>query len=93
MELLKEVAKDRLVVMVTHNPELAEEYSTRIVKVLDGHVIDDNDPFDGETKKESSQRTKKKSKKTNMNFLTALSYLKISLMLLRNSCLFFCFSF
>ena len=47
MELLKEVAKDRLVIMVTHNPELAEEYSTRIVKLSDGKVIDDTDPFDG----------------------------------------------
>ena len=63
MNLLKEIADNKLVIMVTHNSELAEEYSTRIVKVLDGHVIDDNDPFDGETKKESSQRTKNKSKK------------------------------
>ena len=45
MELLKEVAKDRLVIMVTHNPELAEEYSTRIVKLKDGKIIDDSDPF------------------------------------------------
>ena len=45
MELLKKVAKDRLVIMVTHNPELAEEYSTRIVKLKDGKVIDDSDPF------------------------------------------------
>ena len=45
MELLKKVAKDRLVIMVTHNPELAEEYSTRIVKLKDGKVTDDSDPF------------------------------------------------
>ena len=45
MELLKKVAKDRLVIMVTHNPELAEEYSTRIVKLRDGKIIDDSDPF------------------------------------------------
>lgn len=45
MELLKKVAKDRLVIMVTHNPELAEEYSTRIVKLKDGQIIDDSDPF------------------------------------------------
>ncbi|MBR5128416.1 MAG: ABC transporter ATP-binding protein, partial [Firmicutes bacterium] len=45
MELLKEVANDRLVIMVTHNPELAEEYSTRIVKLKDGKIIDDSDPF------------------------------------------------
>ena len=45
MELLKKVAKDRLVIMVTHNPELAEEYSTRIVKLKDGRIVDDSDPF------------------------------------------------
>jgi len=45
MELLKEVAKDRLVIMVTHNPELAEQYSTRIVKLRDGKIIDDSNPF------------------------------------------------
>ena len=48
MELLKEISKDRLVIMVTHNPELAEQYSTRIVKLLDGEVMDDSMPFDGE---------------------------------------------
>ena len=47
MNLLKEIAKDRLVVMVTHNPELAEEYSTRIIKLHDGNLVDDSDPFDG----------------------------------------------
>ena len=46
MELLKEVAKNRLVVMVTHNPELAEEYATRIVKVRDGVILDDSDPYE-----------------------------------------------
>ena len=46
MELLKEIAKDRLVIMVTHNPELAEKYSTRIVKIRDGQILDDSDPFD-----------------------------------------------
>lgn len=47
MELLKEISKDRLVIMVTHNPELAEQYSTRIIRLLDGEVIDDSQPFDG----------------------------------------------
>ena len=47
MELLKEISKDRLVIMVTHNPELAEQYSTRIIRLLDGEVIDDTMPFDG----------------------------------------------
>lgn len=46
MELLKEIAKDRLVIMVTHNPELAEKYSTRIVKIRDGQILDDSDPYD-----------------------------------------------
>ena len=73
MELLKEIAKNKLVIMVTHNPELANEYSTRIVKVLDGKIIDDSMPFDGEIKKESANLTKKKSKKTSMSFFTALS--------------------
>ena len=45
MDLLKEVAKDRLVVMVTHNPELAENYATRIVKLRDGRITDDSDPY------------------------------------------------
>ena len=45
MELLKQVANDRLVIMVTHNPELAEEYSTRIVKLRDGKIIYDSNPF------------------------------------------------
>ena len=45
MDLLKEVAKDRLVVMVTHNPELADEYATRIVRIKDGKITDDTDPF------------------------------------------------
>ena len=48
MELIKEIAGERLVIMVTHNPELAEKYSTRIVRLLDGKVVDDSDPFDGE---------------------------------------------
>ena len=48
MELLKEISKDRLVIMVTHNPELAEQYSTRIVRLLDGEMVDDSMPYDGE---------------------------------------------
>lgn len=69
MDLLKEVAKDRLVIMVTHNKELAEEYSTRIVELKDGKVLGDTDPFKG--KKETSFDSKK-TKKTNMGFGTAL---------------------
>ncbi len=50
MELLKEISKDRLVIMVTHNPELAEKYSTRIIRLLDGLITDDNMPYDGKDK-------------------------------------------
>ena len=71
MEILKEIAKDKLVIMVTHNPDLAKEYSTRIVKVLDGRVIEDTNPFDG--KDEIKEESKRKTKKTSMNYLTALS--------------------
>ena len=70
LDLLKEIAKDKLVIMVTHNPELAVNYSTRIVQLLDGEVIDDSNPFDGV--EELHEETKKKSKKTSMSFKTAL---------------------
>lgn len=72
MELLKEVAKDRLVVMVTHNPELAEEYATRIVRLKDGQIRADSDPFavDDSRMKEPEHRTMGKA---SMSFLTALS--------------------
>ena len=70
MELLKEVAKDRLVIMVTHNSELAEEYSTRIIELKDGHILGDTDPYE-EIKEEI--KNNEKSQKTNMSFLTALS--------------------
>ena len=77
MELVKEIAKDRLVIMVTHNPELAEKYSTRIVRLLDGKIVGDSDPFDpaAEAEKSAAKRSTevKKGKKTSMSFLTALS--------------------
>lgn len=69
MNLLKEVAKDRLVVMVTHNRELAETYSTRIIELKDGVVTNDTNPFTGDTKEAVKQ---KKDKRTNMSFKTAL---------------------
>ena len=69
MELLKEVAKDRLVIMVTHNPELAEHYSTRIIRLVDGRITDDTMPFDAKSEK----KERKKVKKTSMSFWTALS--------------------
>lgn len=71
MELLKEVAKDRLVVMVTHNPELANEYATRIVRVKDGHIVDDTAPYEIEQKLEEPQH--KNMGKASMSILTALS--------------------
>ena len=71
MELLKDVAKDRLVVMVTHNPELAETYSTRIIRLLDGAVIGDTDPFDLDDASEPS--AVKPKRLASMSFLTALS--------------------
>ncbi len=70
MDLLKEIAKDKLVIMVTHNPELAEKYSTRIIRILDGKIIDDSNPYKGE---EEKANTDKKEKSTSMNFFTALS--------------------
>ncbi len=70
MELLKKVAKDRLVVMVTHNPELAQLYATRIVKLKDGKIIDDSDEF----VVEKAQKTHHKNMgKSSMSFLTSLS--------------------
>lgn len=72
MELLKEVAKDRLVVMVTHNPELAEEYATRIVKLKDGKIIDDSDPFIIDENKQSVPKHKNMGK-ASMSFFTALA--------------------
>jgi len=70
LDLLKEIAKDKLVIMVTHNPELAVNYSTRIVKLLDGEIIDDTDPFDGA---EELKDIKEKHGKSKMNFKTAFS--------------------
>ena len=87
MELLKEISKDRLIIMVTHNPELAKDYSTRIVRLLDGVITDDSDPYSLEDMeadirakeaakvKISEKKIKKsgKKQKTSMSFFTALS--------------------
>ena len=78
MEILKEVAKDRLVIMVTHNPELAEEYATRIVNLKDGLVVGDTNPVTEDEIKEAEAEfakadKKKKQKKPSMSFFTALS--------------------
>lgn len=70
MELLKEIAKDKLVIMVTHNPELAEQYSTRIVRLLDGRIISDSNPCE---EAEPENEVPQKHKKISMSFFTALS--------------------
>ncbi len=62
MDLLKEIAKERLVIMVTHNPELANEYSNRIIKLLDGNVVEDSNPFLEESKEESTEVVNEKAK-------------------------------
>ena len=69
MDLLKDVARDRLVIMVTHNPELAYRYATRIVNLADGKIIDDSEPFDAAT---AACREAKPTRKTSMSFVTAL---------------------
>lgn len=76
MELLKEISKDKLIIMVTHNPELAYEYSSRIIKCLDGSVIDDSNPFepqkeDYDIEKAKAEAEKKKGKKPSMSLATA----------------------
>ena len=87
MEILKEISKERLIIMVTHNPELADTYSTRIIKLLDGLVIDDSNPYSSalesadvveekeikELKKAKKVKKETKSQKTSMSFFTALS--------------------
>ena len=69
MEILKKISKDKLIIMVTHNPELAEKYSSRIIKILDGKITDDSDLIEHQ-KEEKQQDTKKR--RTSMKFLTAL---------------------
>lgn len=87
MNLLKEISNDKLIIMVTHNPELAEQYSTRIVKLLDGKVIDDSNPYTADDEEKQSEKLlgiaddselnkkqqAKKNKKKRMSFFTALS--------------------
>ncbi|MBQ2835425.1 MAG: ABC transporter ATP-binding protein/permease [Clostridia bacterium] len=73
MEILKEIANDRLIIMVTHNPDLAEKYSTRIIKLLDGKVTDDSNPYEASKRDLDRARTKKeKSGKASMKFGTAV---------------------
>lgn len=72
MEILKKISKDRLIIMVTHNPNLAEEYSSRIIKILDGKITDDSNPYSKE-EEEKEDRTSKANSKVSMSFFTALS--------------------
>ena len=79
MDLLKEISEDRLIIMVTHNPELAEKYSSRIIRLLDGELVGDDKPVSDEEAAEeakiadNSSRTNKGKAKTSMSFFTALS--------------------
>ena len=71
MKLLKEVAKDKLVIMVTPNSELARAYSTRIFELRDGRIISDSNPYDGKVNTiEDEIIRKNKNKKTHMSFIT-----------------------
>lgn len=71
MEILKEISKDKLIIMVTHNPDLAEKYSTRIVKILDGVITNDSKPFTQEDQ-DKEKEIKPKTGRTSMKFFTAL---------------------
>ena len=81
MDILKSISKNKLIIMVTHNPQLAEEYANRIVKLVDGVIIDDSNPYNGEdqpkgevlTKNTKEKINKAQFKKTSMSFWTALS--------------------
>ena len=77
MEILKEISKEKLIIMVTHNPDLADRYSSRIIRLLDGEIVDDSAPYEGTTETESAvpldKRKKRKNEKTSMSFWTALS--------------------
>ena len=81
MEILKKISKERLIIMVTHNPEIAEEYSSRIIRMLDGNIVSDSDPYSAEecakegaavrAEKEKENIGKKKQKKPSMSFFTS----------------------
>lgn len=80
MEILKEIAKDRLIIMVTHNPDLARDYATRVIRLFDGNIVNDSNPYEvaefttaKSDKKARREEKKKKGVRTSMSFLTALS--------------------
>src|SRR5690554_7982668 len=79
MELIKEISKDRLVIMVTHNPELAEEYSTRIVTMVDGELQSDSNPYEGSSKEENNKAVEKQNKKNDTAKMTWWTTFKLSL--------------
>ena len=72
MEILKEISKNKLIIMVTHNPELAEKYSSRVIKILDGKIIDDSNPIQNDEKQENKKEKDQKLKRTSMKFFTAI---------------------
>ena len=89
MEILKEISADKLIIMVTHNPELAEEYSSRIIRLLDGKVVSDTDPYEPEA---IAARTEKTDKKPSMSFWTALSLSFNNLMTKKGRTFMTCFA-
>jgi len=74
MDILKEIAKDRLVIMVTHNPDLAEKYSTRIVRMLDGKIIDDSMPLTGDELEKEKEKVQKKTVESHKNKKPSMSF-------------------
>ncbi len=94
MEILKEVSKDRLVIMVTHNPELAEQYATRIVRCLDGVIQSDSNPYSEDESQPSPDEIRKvgKEKKPSMSFATALSLSLNNLMTKKARTILTCFA-
>ena len=73
MEILKEISKDRLIIMVTHNPEIATAYASRIIRLKDGLITDDSNPYDSGTGDTAQEHRVARSEKTSMSFLTALA--------------------
>ncbi len=89
MEILKEISADKLIIMVTHNPELAETYSTRIIRLLDGRVVSDTDPYEPEALQPHTEKT---DKKTSMHFWTALALSFNNLMTKKGRTFMTCFA-
>ena len=73
MDIIKEIAKEKIVIMVTHNPEIADTYANRIVRLLDGKIIGDTNPYTPINEDVKKDKPKKIAKNKSMSFLTALS--------------------